>query len=154
MRTYTILLTCLFLILLTDVGYSQWESANGPNGGSISCFAFADSNLYAGTYGNGVFRSTDKGEHWRQINSGISNRRVSSITAKDSLVYIGARSSGFFRSTNYGESWTKVIPDWYLVIHFSGTLIALQLTILTFLQALMAVCFAQLIMVQIGLNSD
>ena len=50
----------LVLLLLTlvhgGVAHAQWLQTNGPHGEYIECFAVSGTNLFAGTYGGGVWR--------------------------------------------------------------------------------------------------
>ena len=64
-----------------------------------------------------IYKSTDGGENWREINSGLPVGEMGRIGIAISPVnsdYIYAiveakyNKSGFFRSTNRGESWTKM----------------------------------------------
>ncbi|MDX2362640.1 MAG: glycosyl hydrolase [Crocinitomicaceae bacterium] len=66
---------------------------------------------------SGLYKSTDGGETWREINSGLPENNMGRIgisvsPADPNYVYaiVEARGDkgGFFRSTNKGESWTKM----------------------------------------------
>jgi photosystem II stability/assembly factor-like uncharacterized protein len=62
--------------------------------------------LYAATYGQGVYKSTDGGETWSA--AGFANRRVTSIAidpSESSLLYAGT-DNGIFTSADGGEHWT------------------------------------------------
>src|SRR5690349_12362423 len=65
--------------------------------------------LFAGTAGGGVYRSTDNGDTWTQIDNGIpgTKTRVNAITINGTTVFIGASSIGVYRSTNNGDAWTE-----------------------------------------------
>ena len=73
---------------------------------------------YAGTSGRGIFRSTDAGQNWTQINNGLGNLYVNDILvspADPSIVLagtgrgplVGDPGEGLYRSTNQGTSWTS-----------------------------------------------
>jgi photosystem II stability/assembly factor-like uncharacterized protein len=59
--------------------------------------------IYAGTY-NGVFRSTDAGATWRQINNGLSALVVSAFASAGSNIFAGT-NNGVFASSDAGRSW-------------------------------------------------
>ncbi|MDP2365876.1 MAG: hypothetical protein Q8M94_19165, partial [Ignavibacteria bacterium] len=59
MNTYFKLIIVLFL--LSHSMQAQWFQTNGPYGGEIYSLAVIGSNTFAGTYGSGVFLSTDNG---------------------------------------------------------------------------------------------
>ncbi len=62
-----------------DTGAIVWTS-NGPEGGDIRALAIdpaTPSTLYAGTGYGGVFKSTDGGENWEAVNTGLLNLKFS-----------------------------------------------------------------------------
>ena len=63
------------------------------------------SDILAGTYGGGVYLSTDNGINWFTRNNGLSNLNVYSIVVNGSNLYAGT-SAGVYLSTNYGLNWT------------------------------------------------
>jgi photosystem II stability/assembly factor-like uncharacterized protein len=87
---------------------AQWIQTNGPYSGSINCFAVSDTNLFAGTYGGGVFLSTDNGTSWTEVNTGLTNPCILSFCMNGSNLFAGTDGGGVFLSTNNGTSWTEV----------------------------------------------
>jgi hypothetical protein len=70
----------------------------------------ADSSLlYAGTNRAGMFRSRDRGETWKEINSGLVHKDVWTITQhpKTGTLIIGTSPAGVFMSTNQGDTWEE-----------------------------------------------
>ena len=60
---------------LVSAGTNVWTS-NGPEGGSIYALAIdpeTPTTLYAGTWGGGVFKSTNGGGNWSAVNTGLTN---------------------------------------------------------------------------------
>lgn len=112
---------------------AQWEKRDtGINGADVRVFAVNDNYIFAGTYGAGVFRSSDQGSTWQAVNTGITNDNVSSLTTNGSYVYAGT-DDGLFRSDNNGSSWIELtsplsgriyalhIANGYLFASASGT---------------------------------
>ena len=64
--------------------------------------------LYAGTYGTGVFKSTDKGDHWNAVNTGLTDLHVGSlvISSVAPATLTVATDSGIFRLVRGGATWT------------------------------------------------
>jgi photosystem II stability/assembly factor-like uncharacterized protein len=68
--------------------------------------------VYAGTAYGGAFKSTDGGENWYPVNSGLSSTAEIRALTIDPLVpttlYAGAwgHGGGVFKSTNGGEGWS------------------------------------------------
>ena len=70
---------------------------------------FERSTVFAGIYGDGVFRSTDNGENWTQVNNGLTATFVLSFTTNASEdVFAGTYfGGGVFRSSDTGETWSE-----------------------------------------------
>jgi photosystem II stability/assembly factor-like uncharacterized protein len=100
-----------------DVLYAGlWEARLGP---------FEDNNEFHGT-GGGLFKSTDGGDTWRQLKSGLpadlaqidvaiapSNpRRLYGIVETTQPTEYGTGAGmGMFRSDDAGESWVRITED-------------------------------------------
>ena len=74
----------------------------------------APSTLYAGTWGGGVFKSTNSGGTWTAINAGLTDPFISALAIDPSApatLYAGTASGfsgGVFKSTDGGASWTAI----------------------------------------------
>jgi photosystem II stability/assembly factor-like uncharacterized protein len=83
----------------------------------ITAFAWSpnftqDGTILAGTFEDGLFCSTDRGEQWAAWNFGLLDLSVYAIAmspdfAADQVVFV-ATESGIFRSANGGRSWRAV----------------------------------------------
>ncbi len=63
--------------------------------------------------GAGVFKSTDRGNNWTQINNGLNSleTNVLAVDPNDSdILYLGTDDDGIYKSINGGENWKKLIP--------------------------------------------
>ena len=96
-----------------SAGFNAWTSI-GPEGGWIYALAVdpnTPTTLYAGTYGGGMFKSTDGGATWSPVNNGLTNKSVWALaiasTTPASTTYAGTYG-GVFKSTNGGASWSAV----------------------------------------------
>ncbi|MHB9012364.1 MAG: T9SS type A sorting domain-containing protein [Ignavibacteriaceae bacterium] len=118
-------------LLSTDRGTS-WSAVNNgltPNNtGTHSVLALAvtpngagGTNLFAGTDGGGgVYRSTNNGTSWTEVDSGLTNTyygifgtptvNIFTITSGTggTNIFAGTSGDGVFRSTNNGTSWSQV----------------------------------------------
>ncbi|MCX6132215.1 MAG: T9SS type A sorting domain-containing protein [Ignavibacteriales bacterium] len=65
--------------------------------------------LFAGTYGAGIFRSTDNGISWIPVNTGLTNSIVMSLAcSSDGTLYAGTEGSYLFRSVDNGDHWSRL----------------------------------------------
>jgi photosystem II stability/assembly factor-like uncharacterized protein len=82
----------------------------GPEGGNIKALAInpsTPSTLYAGTLGGGVFKSTNGGDTWGDVNTGLTSFLVQSLAINPntpSTLYTGTLGGGIFKSTNGGDT--------------------------------------------------
>lgn len=81
--------------------------------------------ILAGSYGNGIYRSTDGGGTWSQANEGLTATALRTIQpdpAGDGAILCGCEPGRAFRSTDGGQSWTEMtaildlprVDEWYL----------------------------------------
>jgi photosystem II stability/assembly factor-like uncharacterized protein len=63
--------------------------------------------LFAGTKDSGVYKSSDNGLTWLQINNGLYNKNIFRVKTGPSDVLFACSESdgGIYRSSNFGESW-------------------------------------------------
>ena len=70
---------------------------------------------FRGTYGRGVFRSTDSGQNWQQINNGLLAFYESAVLITNGYIFVGADfvggAGGVYRSSDYGDSWVEINHD-------------------------------------------
>ncbi len=72
------------------------------------------SRLYAGTWGNGLWRSTDAGRTWEPVASGIPHAQISAVAVASPSngasgpLYAGTEPSTLSRSDDGGESWREL----------------------------------------------
>lgn len=77
MKKLILLLSCIATSAFAQTNF--WEQTNGPFGGTIGSLAInANGDAFAGAFG-GVFRSTDNGDSWQQINNGLTTNSFSQI---------------------------------------------------------------------------
>lgn len=91
-----------------------WRQTNGPYGGKIlTLYETTNGMLLAGTEGAGVFRSTDNGNSWTPVNTGLYDEpggrslEVTAIAEKGNKVYAGTQET-LFISTDIGNTWQSV----------------------------------------------
>ena len=93
-----------------DYGVS-WDTVNGlPYAGGWTLI-FSDSILVAGSFGSGIYLSSDMGNTWTIPDSGIiSNENVHIIIKHKTYLFAGTavNGNGILRSSDNGRSWIPV----------------------------------------------
>ena len=128
----------LFIVLtgMLNIANAQWQQTNGPwGGGNISCFAVSGNNIFAGVavpvYGTGlgVFLSTDNGNSWTAVNTGLTNLNIQAIAISGSNIFAGTNGGGIFLTTqlinvkNGIGKKGKTFCSWRSGLHDRGGLI-------------------------------
>ena len=65
--------------------------------------------LLAGTDGEGFFRTTDNGNSWTPVTSGLQGAIIETLARNETTFFLfTASDSGVYRSSDSGVSWTEV----------------------------------------------
>lgn len=67
--------------------------------------AIQEDTIYLGTVGSGIYRSTNGGTDWAEINSGITSKRIWSIYKTSNTIFASSLNGNLYRSTNGGDNW-------------------------------------------------
>jgi len=123
-------LSCLLaLALLTSASASRasalptfyWHPLSTPADVEALAINLAmPSALYAGAFGNGLYRSTDNGATWFTATTGITlpmsvQNALAVHPLRPTIVYAGDYyGGGLYRSVDSGENWSLVLPSAYV----------------------------------------
>jgi hypothetical protein len=115
LRIWLVLLSALLWACGASVvhsGVNQWTPI-GPQARRIFTLAIdpvTPATLYAAT-GSGVFKSTNGGDSWSAVNTGLPGGAVSVLAidpAMPATLYAGTYTAGVFKSTDGGASWSAI----------------------------------------------
>ena len=101
----------LITVFLPLISQDNGLRSLGPEGGHIVSLAIdtSDSTLiYAGTWGSGMYKSSDSGVTWMLINDGLDNLFINTVAidpVTTTTIYIGTQTDGVYKSNNGGLSW-------------------------------------------------
>lgn len=101
-----------FIIIAMQQSSAQWIQTGAPIGENYNALlvtpnATDDTNIFAGTFGSGVFRSTNYGKTWVEKNTGLPTKDVSALAASGQYIFAGTHD-GIFRSSDNGAHWSAV----------------------------------------------
>ncbi len=94
------------IYLSTDSGMA-WTSS-GLSGRQILGFEADGQTLLAGTYGEGVYRTTDSGNSWQFSNAGLACAQPWALVFMGSELYSGTMEGGVVRTGDNGMNWLPV----------------------------------------------
>jgi photosystem II stability/assembly factor-like uncharacterized protein len=96
--------TILLLLLIASIGRSQWRQTNGPSAEHITSFAVKGVNRFAGSY-SGVFLSTNSGNTWTRVNTGLTLTDVRTLAVCGSKLFAASYNARVCVSSNNGSRW-------------------------------------------------
>jgi photosystem II stability/assembly factor-like uncharacterized protein len=113
MKRYLLLM--VFVAMLVEItNAQQWQKVNGPYGGTVVSLYVnrTNGNIFAGTDGNELYRSTDNGNTWNMINSGGPfMQHPNDYALNSSGKMFVACDNGVFVTADNGNSFTKITGD-------------------------------------------
>jgi photosystem II stability/assembly factor-like uncharacterized protein len=85
-----------------------WTVSHALAGSGLQCLARDEERLFAGSHGQGVWRSADGGESWERLEFPQPDVFAVAVGPADGTVYAGCEPSMLFRSEDGGESWEEL----------------------------------------------
>jgi photosystem II stability/assembly factor-like uncharacterized protein len=100
---------------------SSW-TLTSLSGKDVHALTSVNGIIYAGTWGYGVYKSTNNGSTWSQINNGLGGfLALQSITStSNGDVYAGTVGGGVFKTTD-GINWTQLTCGYNVIWAMSST---------------------------------
>src|SRR5215467_14128853 len=91
---------------------SEWSVEFLLSDLDVRCLAADPLNpnvIYAGTQGNGVLRSNDRGKTWRSVGlAGLIVRALALSRTQPGTIYAGTKPALLFASRDGGANWTEL----------------------------------------------
>jgi len=112
---------------LTTNNGASWTVVNsGLSNTNVQRLAVIGTNLFAATFGGGVFLSTNNGTSWSAVNTGLTSSNINTLAVIGTSLFCGTDTKGIFKTTNNGTSWSTVntgLPagNWVYSVVSSGT---------------------------------
>lgn len=106
MKINSISLTVLIAIAINT--NAQWTEPSPVAWNSQNVYSLASdgTNIFAGTGSAGVSLSTNNGNNWTAVNTGLTSTGINALAINGTTVF--AAGYGVFLSTNNGTNWTSV----------------------------------------------
>src|ERR1043165_1537820 len=90
----------LILFLQENDAFAQWEQTNGPYGGHVASIVQNGSLIFL-SCGNGIYRSNDSGQSWKQCNNGLINNYTTTLVSTNGTLF-GIFQDGIYLSQDSG----------------------------------------------------
>jgi len=95
------------MILVPIACEAQWEQTSRLPRGHAASIAVSGTHIFVGTMDAGVFRSTDNGASWEDVNLGLpENTSVFCLAVSDRSILAGTDHHGVFLSIDGGANWS------------------------------------------------
>ena len=107
-----IIIALIYPLNLIFAGENSW-STNGPSGATVYTIEINPvdrANIYIGTISNGIYETSDGGEHWRHVdnNNMFTCMRGIAINPRAPETIFAGTTRGLYKSTDSGASWSFV----------------------------------------------
>ncbi len=88
---------------------SEWHDVNNGISGQtvVTALTVSSSGIFAGTYGSGIYRTTDHGNQWQPVNNLPFNPVIHCLGNTSSKIFAGSNGGGIFYSADQGDSWLE-----------------------------------------------
>lgn len=128
MRIFKIIISIFFLTISSLSAENQWIKTNAPDYIFSKLAVHPNGDIYCGSTENGVFRSSDGGQSWSQLEHNPTTARINDISfnSTNGDIFICA-ADGLYKSSDNGESWTVSFQGEYMMLCFtleSGKILA------------------------------
>jgi len=93
-------------VFVLSANGQSWTPVNdGLTNTNVSALGAIGTTLAAGTFGSGLFRSTNQGVSWEPVNAGPAAVSTRHLAASGSNLLAATYGGGVLRSTDQGRSW-------------------------------------------------
>lgn len=98
-------------LYISKDGGKTWKPASGgPQQADINFVSFDKRSglTYVGSYGKGLWSTSDNGKTWQDLNSGLpTNTDITliALTSDPTVMFVGTHDYGVYRSEDGGKSW-------------------------------------------------
>lgn len=92
----------------TGLSYSNYDSIYN-HAPQVMRILTQGTNIFAGTTGEGIFRSENNGASWIEVDNGLTNLNIYGLASIGTNLFAGAfqdSTGGIFISTNNGTNWS------------------------------------------------
>jgi photosystem II stability/assembly factor-like uncharacterized protein len=120
-KSLTISVSFLVVFFIHNNSFAQWVQTNGPYGGNITALASNGTDLYAGTAGNGLYKSTNNGTSWNSLQDDSTMQFINTLAVKGDTLFLtstsnfglnnGAGDYYMYFSTDSGMHWTNLTSN-------------------------------------------
>ena len=93
-------------ILISKPGSQDWSALAGEDIVALAHDSQNPSLILAGSYGRGLFKSSDSGANWSHVELDVEYiRTIAFSSCEPGTVYLGIEPAELFRSRDSGETW-------------------------------------------------
>jgi hypothetical protein len=98
----------LYGVLSSSDNGASWNYTGLTNTEYVKALALSGTNLFAGTWGGGVFLTTNNGTSWSAVKQGLTSSLIQALLVSGSNLFAGTYNGGVFLSTDEGTSWNQI----------------------------------------------
>jgi len=94
-------------VLVSTPSSTNWQQEDSSFTPVVYCIDTCLGFLFAGTAGQGIYRSSDGGMSWQAADSGLADPNINALVSVSGNLFAGT-NEGVFLTSNGGVSWSAV----------------------------------------------
>jgi ligand-binding sensor domain-containing protein len=104
-----VLISIFALLFAANANSSlTWWEVGVPYRVKIFSMAVCNNELYAGTWGKGVYKLSSEDSMWHELNDNLTDNEVRALVARGNEVYAGTWGGGVFKIHSGDRNWNNV----------------------------------------------
>lgn len=107
MKILVVFILFLFLTSFNISMQAQWVQTGSTGSGKVTALVVNDSYIFAGTKPGGVYRSSNDGTNWTQVNSGMNITDINAMSANGTYIFSTA-AIDIYSTANNGTNWSSL----------------------------------------------
>jgi hypothetical protein len=107
MKKLLVLIVLQFIILFNSILQAQWTQTSSTGSGKVNGLVVNGSYVFAGTKPGGVYRSSNDGTNWTQVNNGLGITDINAVGANGTNIYSTA-AINVYQTANNGTNWSSI----------------------------------------------
>lgn len=92
----------VFIISFNNLS-AQWVPCNLPVNDNVTSLSLSSATIFAGTGGNGIYKTTNNGTNWTQTQLIFTNTKV--LFSYGYTTFSSGINNGIFKTSNWGLNW-------------------------------------------------
>jgi hypothetical protein len=100
-------------VYITVNNGASWTSTAHISTSPVVTVTVFKNKLYVGTFGSGVFQSSDNGAHWQPVSTGLGVFQISKFAIWNNNLYAATYGNGMYKLNDAGNGWLEFNNEFF-----------------------------------------